>query len=41
MRRIVYWLNFRRRRELRNCGSCCLNCKFLEVCEKDGQEVLG
>ena len=25
---IVYWLNFKRRRELRNCGSCCFTLNY-------------
>ena len=36
MGRFLYWINFKKRKELRSCGACCLNCRFYKECKVDG-----
>jgi len=35
IRRIIYWLNRKKRIQEKRCGQCCLTCPFYEECSED------
>lgn len=37
MKRFWFWLQRKRRMKKRDCGDCCLNCKFFGQCWVDGE----
>lgn len=39
MKRLIYWLNFKKRKEFRSCSSCCMKCSYFEDCKDDGEEI--
>ena len=39
MKRLIYWLNFKKRKEFRGCRSYCMNCPYFEDCKDDGEKI--
>ena len=37
MRRVIYWLRKKKRLEKRDCGKCCVTCKYYKQCITDGE----
>jgi hypothetical protein len=37
MKRLWFWFQKKRRMERRDCGGCCLLCKYYRQCSNDGE----
>ena len=37
MKRLIFWIQKKKRIEKRSCSQCCLGCPYFNECLKDGE----